>query len=472
MHPIKEILDKVSSSFCSAKWLQVTLRLQNGHTHSCHHPTAHKIPLSELKKNPAALHNTEHKKRVRQMMLQGKRPSECSYCWKVEDLPGDNISDRYYKSADEWSEPYLKSVAALPWDVNVSPKYLEVSFSNICNFKCAYCFPDVSTKWMSEIKEHGPYPTTDFFGSLIYLKKQKTLPIPENKNPYLKAFWVWLPQVISNLHVLRVTGGEPLLSKDCLRLFKFLHEQPNPKLSLSINTNLGVPSSLVSDMLEQLKSLKQSQKIKEAQIFTSLDTWGKQAEYLRFGLNLELWKKNMELCLQEIETVKINIMVTFNALSVFQFQSFLKYALEQKQKRPENFIVDISILHNPLFLGIQTLGPANLLLLDEALNFMKKNSTNQTGHGFSEYEISKLERIVEFSKTPISPLNLRKRRINFVAYILEYDRRKKTNFLETFPEMKKEFSSWLELYKSRSISKKIGLDILCLGQKWAGRLIN
>ncbi len=58
----KENLDPISPTFCTAKWKQVTLHLHNGHTHSCHHPTSHKIPLEELKDNPSALHNTKFKK--------------------------------------------------------------------------------------------------------------------------------------------------------------------------------------------------------------------------------------------------------------------------------------------------------------------------------------------------------------------------------------------------------------------------
>ena len=55
-------INAVSPSFCTAKWLQTTLMLQNGFNHSCHHPSPHKIPVSEVEENPAALHNTQHKK--------------------------------------------------------------------------------------------------------------------------------------------------------------------------------------------------------------------------------------------------------------------------------------------------------------------------------------------------------------------------------------------------------------------------
>ena len=50
-----------------------------------------------------------------------------------------------------------------------NPRYVEVSFSNACNFKCSYCSPQFSTKWMEEIQEHGFYPTTDGFNGIDYL---------------------------------------------------------------------------------------------------------------------------------------------------------------------------------------------------------------------------------------------------------------------------------------------------------------
>ena len=51
----RDQLNAVSPSFCTAKWLQVTMHLQNGHTHSCHHPQTHKIPLEEIKNNKYTL---------------------------------------------------------------------------------------------------------------------------------------------------------------------------------------------------------------------------------------------------------------------------------------------------------------------------------------------------------------------------------------------------------------------------------
>ena len=92
---VKNKLDSVGQGFCLAKWTQVTMHLGTGMTHSCHHPSPHKIPLKELKDNPTALHNTNLKKTKRRQMLLNRKPSECNYCWNVEDN-STSFSDRVF----------------------------------------------------------------------------------------------------------------------------------------------------------------------------------------------------------------------------------------------------------------------------------------------------------------------------------------------------------------------------------------
>ena len=41
------IIDKISPSFCAAKWYNATIWLGHGQTTSCHHPPAHWIPKEE-----------------------------------------------------------------------------------------------------------------------------------------------------------------------------------------------------------------------------------------------------------------------------------------------------------------------------------------------------------------------------------------------------------------------------------------
>ncbi len=129
----KDKLNGVGCGFCLAKWTQVTMHLHNGTTHSCHHPSPHKVPLDEIERNYTALHNSNTKKYARKEMLTGKRPKECGYCWNVEDN-SNSFSDRIFKSAEPWSEPYFDEVSNLHWRADYNPKYVEVNFSNTCNF--------------------------------------------------------------------------------------------------------------------------------------------------------------------------------------------------------------------------------------------------------------------------------------------------------------------------------------------------
>lgn len=267
-HEMKEKLDSVSPSLCLAKWTQVTMHLQNGHTQSCHHPSTHKIPLEELKSNPSALHNTNFKKEKRKEMLKGVKPKECDYCWRVEDAAPDMFSDRHYKSSFSWSHPHFNKIAKMSGDENFDPTYVEVSFGNACNFKCMYCAPHISSKWMEEIKQHGPYPTSDKYNNLEWLEHAGQMPIPNNQyNPYQEAFWKWWPRLYKSLHTFRITGGEPLMAKDTFQVLNYIQqtETPNKELLLGVNTNLGIPDKLID------KFIKDIRKILDENVFVKLN---------------------------------------------------------------------------------------------------------------------------------------------------------------------------------------------------------
>ena len=133
-----EIINEISPSFCAAKWYNATIWLGNGRTASCHLPPAHSISVSEIMKNPSALHNTSFKKDRRLEMLTGKRSDECAYCWTVEDNAEPNIySDRVYKTRI-YQETEILQLSKLDPQADVDPKTLEISFDNLCNLSCTY----------------------------------------------------------------------------------------------------------------------------------------------------------------------------------------------------------------------------------------------------------------------------------------------------------------------------------------------
>ncbi len=145
-------LDTKSASFCAAKWYNATIWLGSGMTTSCHHPLPHKIDPVAVTKNPNLLHKTPQKKEQRRQMQCGERPQGCEYCWKIEDMGNQYISDRVYKSKIYISEE-LKNAYATPHDEDVDLITLEIAFDRTCNFACSYCNPAFSTTWVKDIKQ-------------------------------------------------------------------------------------------------------------------------------------------------------------------------------------------------------------------------------------------------------------------------------------------------------------------------------
>jgi organic radical activating enzyme len=427
----RDALDKVSPSFCVAKWKQVTLHLHTGNTHSCHHPDTHRVPLKELEKDPSALHNTEFKKRLRKSMLEGKRPKECHYCWRVEDSAKELFSDRIVKSSEAWARPYLDEISQSPWTQNADPSYLEVNFGNLCNMKCSYCLPHISSQWMKELEEHGPYPVSNVVHSLEFTEQQnKTIwKGSDETNPYLQAFWKWWPDLYPKLLHLRVTGGEPLLNPNTFRMIDYVIANPRPDLNLSINSNLMVPADKLTKFIEQAKLIQADQKVAELAVFTSIDTWGAQAEYIRHGLRHDYFWKSVERVLRELPSSPLVFMVTFNALSIVGFQKLLEHLIALRETFPQ-IRLNFSHLTNPPHQNVKILPASYLTRMSQLISFMKS-----AGNAFAPKELQEMERIFAWMAAPEPKTNLIRNRKDFYLFFREHDQRRGTNFLETFPEM-------------------------------------
>lgn len=459
----EKMLDEVSPSFCLAKWNQVSMHLGAGLTHSCHHPSPHKIPLDEISRSPNALHNTEFKKQQRKLMLEGERPRECNYCWRTEDATtgsGEShvFSDRITKSAEKWAAPYINDIKNLPWQANVNPTYLEVSFDTVCNFKCTYCSPGFSSTWRQEIEQHGPYEMQDMtLHSLEYMEQIGTMPIPISKyNPYIDAFWKWFPGAAKDLQVFRITGGEPLLSKQVFRVLDYLIENPQPQMEFNINSNLGVPDELMNKFIEKMRVIQEKKAVGLFKVYTSNEAHGKQAEYIRFGLNYESWLNNCNRVLAEIPDSHLTVMAAYNMLSIPSFNLLMddiiamkhKYTKQPVRKNPVS--LDVPYVRWPEFLAPWVISADYLPLVESSVTHMFKNIHQMNwpplcGKGFFDYEINRFERLYYVIRDEMIRLGKDSPKINklrgqFADYTMEYDRRRGTNFVATFPEFEEFFT--------------------------------
>jgi pyruvate-formate lyase-activating enzyme len=435
------VINSVSPTFCLAKWHHVTLYLQTGETHSCYHPTPHRIELNEIENNPSALHNTSHKKLERKEMLEGIQTKGCQYCWNIESMGKDYISDRHIKSASIFTDERFVQVISKPWDQNINPEYVEISFGNECNFKCGYCHPKASSRFFNEIKEYGPVTTVknhrcDIDWMDLYER--------EEKNPYVDAWWKWWPEMRNTLNILRVTGGEPLMHRSTWKLFESIKADPMPHLELNINSNLGVKSGLVDKMIDLVNGLTEAKSISRFKLYTSIDTWGNRAEYIRTGLNLKLWERNLDKYLTETGQ-PISFMITFNILSVTTFKDLLikilewrvKYNRYNKTDQPQMVRFDTPYLKEPLQYDMNILPKDKFMpYMYDSLKFMEENVDTYDSDKFSRVEFEKFRRVVDYmSVTHYDNDKIIEGQKDFYNWFNELDKRRGTDFKNIFPEM-------------------------------------
>jgi organic radical activating enzyme len=433
------IMNEISPTFCMAKWHHTTIYLQTGETHSCYHPRPHKIPLDEILIEPSALHNTSQKKMERLEMLNGEKPSGCQYCWNIESMGDDYVSDRKERNSTIYTPERFDEIKTGPWDQNINPEYIEISFGNECNFKCGYCHPKHSSSYHKEIKDFGPYTMVkNHRNDINWFKVYE-----EETNPYVEAWWKWWPEVSKTLNILRVTGGEPLLQASTWRLLEDLDKNPKPNLELNINSNFGVKPVLIERLAERASNLVNSGKIKDFKIFTSMDTWGTPAEYIRTGLNLKTWESNFETYMQKT-SLPITFMITFNILSVPNFQSLLKKILQWRKQHSNIFKsteqrirFDTPYLKEPLQYDMNILPKEEFMpYMHKNLEFIKSNIFDKSPEYFTSLEYEKFRRVVDYMETTVySEERLKEGRKDFYNWFTEYDRRRGTDFVSTFPEL-------------------------------------
>ena len=446
---VKTALGKVSPSFCIAKWSGVTIHFEAGTTHSCHHPKVHAIPRNLLASNPSVLHNTPYKIEQRRKMMSGERPVECEYCWRMEDLPGSQVSDRFLKSGAAWSFDQLDEIISDPLNQHYLPRYVEVSFSNTCQFKCSYCTAEYSSSWDEELKKFGNYP--DNTGRKVHPT------LSEDTNPYVEAFWKWWPTLSAKLHTFRITGGEPLLSPNTFRLLEDLRANPQPSLSIGINSNLGAPKSLMDKFINLIIDLEKNNCVREIIIFPSIDAYGAQAEYIRNGLKNEYFWSNIEKIFDSTRFVKMTIMCTFNALSVTSFDRLFDKVVDLNRRfRRADFerplLMDISYLRYPKHQTVKVLPPDYLTIMESLIEKVRRNNdVCLSGRAFYELELIKLSRILEYMREAPSEKELEKLQFQFYEFFAEHDRRRNVSFENSFPEMADFWSNCRTIYNKRFI---------------------
>jgi organic radical activating enzyme len=435
----QRVLDPLSSSMCGAKWYNATIWLGSGMTTSCHHPLPHKVSVEDVIANPKALHNTPQKKEERRQMQCGERPKGCEYCWKVEDIGRNNISDRVYKSVI-YDDKALAVAHERDHQMDVNLKTLEIAFDRTCQLACSYCNPAFSTTWVKDIKKNGSYEDliSDGRNHFTHPHDSSQLYTFNETNPYIEAFFKWWE---SDLHYtldeLRITGGEPMMSGHLWKLLDWFKENKGAsKTRIAINSNLQCNSEQIYKLLDRADSAP-------LDIYTSNESLVHQAEYIRDGLEWSTWATNMHLLAGSGKLRGLHNMCTINALCLETLPEFLSYLLKFKEMYGRDYpSFTLNILRFPSFQSALTL-PDHIRTLhkDRLQEWYDENANNPLLH---EHELNQTQRLLDYLdvvKTPHSDaFDLPKLHNDFKQFYAQYDIRRNKNFSKAFPSMKEWFN--------------------------------
>lgn len=309
-----------SKTACQSKWTWSTIYLNQMATASCHRVDPVKFDLDQFDN----FHNLPKKIQDRQLMLRGEWPSGgCEYCRSIEESGG--WSDRQHNlDIRDLTPPEVENDLAA---VRVTPRIVEIFAQNTCNLRCTYCNSNLSSKIQQENIKFGNF---NHQGVTIPVTS-----VPEMSAEYFERFMSWLGKNIKNLKRLHLLGGETFLQHDLMtRTLDTLEKNANPDLQLCIFSNLNVPDRYWNLYTERIRDLQRRRHIRCFDLTASIDCWGPQAEYARFGLDLGKFEQRLSWAAdQDPDWLRLNCNQTLTCLTMRAMPELIDKIREYSKNR-------------------------------------------------------------------------------------------------------------------------------------------
>jgi organic radical activating enzyme len=279
-----------------------------------------------------------------------------------------------------------------------------------------YCWDGFSSRIQQENVKFGRF---EHAGIVIDNRAKKV----DDLDLFTDRMWQWLKTHGQSLKRFHVLGGEPFYQPQfdyCLELFD---ENPFPNLEFNVVSNLMISTEKFKSIIDRIKKLVAEKKLKRFDLTASIDCFGKEQEYVRYGLDLEQWRKNFEYVATQ-KWITLNINQTLSGLTIKTIPALLKYINNVRVNREIGHYFSTTVgthtfLHPEIF-GANFFDNDFVEILD--------NMPNDT---WQQKEARKYMQGIQLQ------LNSRPRdqvKINQLKVLLdEIDRRRKLDWQSTFP---------------------------------------
>jgi wyosine [tRNA(Phe)-imidazoG37] synthetase (radical SAM superfamily) len=247
------------------------------------------------RKNPGDFSNWNSKdyQKLRKRMLEGNElPKECYECKIDIEQETGPLRDHFQTIYENIGSPQLDIETGTAID---APLSYDLRMNNICNLTCRMCAPGSSSQIGKEAVKHPELWAESEWTSEDQVRYSSFDPskIIENAGTIID---------------LRLLGGEPTLQPETKALLKELIRIKNTKVKLFITTNGTNFNNGFYDLVKQFDN---------TYIVISIDSWGKQHEYIR-GPGADwatIWNNVQKI--KEFSSCNIQQLVT--TLNIFDF---------------------------------------------------------------------------------------------------------------------------------------------------------
>jgi len=361
--------------------------------------------------------NSDRMKKLRLSMLNDNPSPGCVRCYEQEKSGVHSFRVNLNRT---YSDEY-KVVLTTKKDGTVDKfnlKYLDIRFSNLCNYKCRYCSHGLSSAW---------------FEDAVALEEQfsdeKIITAGTKKLDLYKQIESHLP----TLKEIYFAGGEPLLQEEHFKILKKLIELGRTNINIIYATNFSKLIYKGEDVLDLWSKFDDNC----IQIGASLDGVGKRGEYMRSG---QVWKdveKNIKKFYEKCSNQYFHIIPTLTCLNVWSFPDMHKYLIEKELVNPHALY--INLLTDPVPYRIQIFPKK---IKDEIKKkYLDHISWLQKDYRFGDtvWIVSLFNSVIDFMYQE----DLTKQIPIFLRTTHRLDKRRKESFRDIFPEYK-ELYLWKE----------------------------
>jgi hypothetical protein len=332
------ISEKFGNNFCAAPWTSFWISPQGNTTFCC----MSRDSLGNTNDTPLKdILNGEKANNIRKELLEGKFPSYCNICKEITERQNGVTASNMRDNNNKGFYTIFDAVENTDDQGRINGTYttwIDINFSNKCNFACVGCTPELSDTIKRRYKESYMH-LYELENEEKWNNRWAHLPADDRFNNNEQETIDYILENADTINRIHLNGGEPWMQEGFYKLLDALVERGyHEKIKLWTHTNGSIRTWQGRNFIEEYLAIW-----RESSVSASCDGVGARGEYIRWGYKDKKW---------------LDVVNTIDSLN--------KRKLDESVERLESAPI-------PIFLNVQfCINPFNILTLEHHVNEILK----------------------------------------------------------------------------------------------------